>query len=413
MAVVSYLAVSRDGYWFGKNAMKPLDGITVLDLTRLLPGAVATMMLGDFGADIIKIEEPGVGDPMRHSRAGVNQPDAFFQVTNRNKRSITINLKQPAGRDIFLKLVEKADVVVEGFRPGVMDRLGIGYETLKAINPCVVFCSISGYGQDGPYRNKAGHDINYNSTAGLLGVNGVNGGAPAIPGFQIADLAGGSLHAVIGILLALQARQQTGEGQMVDISMTDCSLSLMYIPFATYLANGAQPQRGAEGLSGRYACYQIYETLDGRYLSLGALEPKFWQNACRVLGREDLIPLQFSNRRQQEAIDALRELFRARTAGEWLAAFDGVDACLTLVKDIPEMIADPQIQHRGLIAEIETASGDSIKKIGQIAPVIKLSATPGAMQSPPPQLGQHTRDVLAELGYPETEIEQLKKENVI
>ena len=413
MAVVSYLAVSRDGYWFGKNAMKPLDGITVLDLTRLLPGAVATMMLGDFGADIIKIEEPGTGDPMRHSRAGVNQPDAFFQVTNRNKRSITINLKQPAGRDIFLKLVEKADVVVEGFRPGVMDRLGIGYETLKAINPCVVFCSISGYGQDGPYRNKAGHDINYNSTAGLLGVNGVNGGAPAIPGFQIADLAGGSLHAVIGILLALQARQQTGEGQMVDISMTDCSLSLMYIPFATYLANGAQPQRGAEGLSGRYACYQIYETLDGRYLSLGALEPKFWQNACRVLGREDLIPLQFSNRRQQEAIDALRELFRARTAGEWLAAFDGVDACLTLVKDIPEMIADPQIQHRGLIAEIETASGDSIKKIGQIAPVIKLSATPGAMQSPPPQLGQHTRDVLAELGYPETEIEQLKKENVI
>ncbi|MEP7339338.1 MAG: CaiB/BaiF CoA-transferase family protein [Acidobacteriota bacterium] len=390
--------------------MKPLDGISVLDLTRLLPGAVATMMLGDFGADIIKIEEPGLGDPMRHSRAGVNQPDAFFQVTNRNKRSITINLKQPAGRDIFLKLAERADVVVEGFRPGVMDRLGISYETLKAINPRLVFCSISGYGQDGPYRDKAGHDINYTSTAGLLGVNGTKDGAPAIPGFQIADLAGGSLHAVVGILLALQARALTGEGQMVDISMTDCSLSLMYLPFAAYLANSNPPQRGAEGLSGRYACYQIYETKDGRYLSLGALEPKFWQNACRVLGREDLIPLQFSDSRQQEAIGALQELFRARTAGEWLAAFEGVDTCITLVKDIAEMMADPQVQHRGLIAEIETSSGEPLK---QIAPLIKLSSTPGAMQSPPPQLGQHSREVLAGIGYNDAQIEWLAGDGVI
>jgi len=394
--------------------MKPLDGITVLDLTRLLPGAVATMMLGDFGADVIKIEEPGVGDPARHSRAGITkkdgQPGAYFLATNRNKRSVTLNLKQPAGRDIFLKLVERADVVVEGFRPGVMDRLGIGYDTLKAVNPRLVFCSISGYGQDGPYREKAGHDINYISTAGLLAVNGTKDGAPAIPGVQIADLAGGSLHAVVGILLALQARERTGEGQAVDVSMTDCSLSLMYIPFAAYLANGAQPQRGAEGLSGRYACYQIYETKDGRYLSLGALEPKFWQNACRVLGREDLIPLQFSNGHQQEAIEALRELARARTAAEWLAAFEGVDTCIALVKDIAEMIADPQVQHRGLIAEIETASGESLK---QIAPVIKLSATPGTMQLPPPELGEHTRDVLAGLGYSELQMEQLKKENVI
>jgi crotonobetainyl-CoA:carnitine CoA-transferase CaiB-like acyl-CoA transferase len=390
--------------------MKPLKNITVLDLTRLLPGAVATMMLGDFGADIIKIEEPGLGDPMRHSRAGINQPDAFFQVTNRNKRSITINLKQPAGRDIFLKLAEKADVVVEGFRPGVMDRLGIGYETLKAINPRVVFCSISGYGQDGPYRDRAGHDINYISTAGLLGVNGAKGGAPAVPGFQIADLAGGSLHAVIGILLALQARERTGEGQMVDISMTDCSLSLMYLPFAAFLANGEQPQRGAEGLSGRYACYQIYETKDGRHLSLGALEPKFWQNACHVLGREDLIPLQFSDDRQQEAIGALQELFLTRTAGEWLAAFDGVDTCITLVKDIAEMMADPQVQHRGLIAEIEHPTAGALK---QIAPLIKLSATPGAMQSPPPQLGQHRREVLTGIGYTDAHIERLASDGVI
>lgn len=394
--------------------MKPLDKIVVLDLTRLLPGAVATMMLGDFGADIIKIEEPGIGDPARHSRAGITKkdgrPGAYFLATNRNKRSITINLKQPVGREIFLKLAEKADVVIEGFRPGVMDRLGIGYETLKAVNPRLIYCSISGYGQDGPYRNKAGHDINYISTAGLLAVNGAKGEAPAIPGFQIADLAGGSLHAVIGILLALQAREHTGEGQMVDISMTDCSLSLMYIPFAAYLANGTQPQRGAEGLSGRYACYQIYETKDGRYLSLGALEPKFWENACRVLGREDLIAVQFSNSRQQGAIDALKDLFRARTAAEWLAAFEGVDTCITLVKDMAEMITDPQIKHRGLIAEIELPSGEPLK---QIAPIIKLSATPGAMQSPPPELSQHTREVLASIGYSDEHVTDFENRGVI
>lgn len=394
--------------------MKPLDKIIVLDLTRLLPGAVATMMLGDFGAEVIKIEEPVVGDPARHSRAGIfkkdGRPGAYFLATNRNKRSITLNLKHPAGREIFLKLAARADVVVEGFRPGVMDRLGIGYETLKAVNPRLIYCSISGYGQDGPYRDKAGHDINYISTAGLLGVNGAKNGAPAIPGFQIADLAGGSLHAVIGILLALQARGHTGEGQMVDVSMTDCSLSLMYIPFAAYIANGAQPLRGAEGLSGRYACYQLYETQDGRYLSLGALEPKFWINACRVLGREDLIAVQFSDEHQQTAIDALREIFRTQTAEAWLTAFAGVDTCITLVKDIAEMIADPQIQQRGLIAEIEYAPGETLP---QIAPVIKLSATPGEMLTPPPQLGGHTREVLGWLGYSEQELDSLQNDNAI
>jgi crotonobetainyl-CoA:carnitine CoA-transferase CaiB-like acyl-CoA transferase len=390
--------------------MKPLDGVIVLDLTRLLPGAVATMMLGDFGADVIKIEEPGTGDPARQSRAGIKQPGAYFLATNRNKRSIAINLKQPAGREIFLELAKRADVVVEGFRPGVMDRLGIGYETLKEINPRLIYCAITGYGQDGPYRGKAGHDINYISIAGLLGVNGMKDGPPLIPGVQIADLAGGSMHAVIGILLALQARERTGEGQMVDVSMMDGSLAMMFVPFAAYLANGAQPQRGAQGLAGRYACYQVYETEDGRYLALGALEPKFWENACRVLGREDLIDKQFVDDEQRESIRALSEIFRAKRADEWLAAFEGVDTCLALVKDIAEMIDDPQVKCRGLISEIDHPVSGRIK---QIAPTVKLSATPGEMRSPPPLLGEHTSEVLKELGYSDDVINKLSRDGVI
>ncbi|MCI0338427.1 MAG: CoA transferase [Acidobacteria bacterium] len=390
--------------------MKPLDGITVLDLTRLLPGAVATMMLGDFGANVIKIEEPGVGDPARQSRAGIKQPGAYFLATNRNKRSIAINLKQPAGREIFLKLVENADVVVEGFRPGVMDRLRLDYETLKRINSRLVYCAITGYGQDGPYREKAGHDINYISIAGLLGVNGVKGGPPTIPGVQIADLAGGSMHAVIGILLALQARQRTGEGQMVDVSMMDGSLAMMFVPFAAYLANGTQPKRGAEGLTGRYACYHIYETKDGRFLALGALESKFWENACRVLGREDLIEKHFVDDQQAECTAILSEIFRTKTADDWLRAFDGVDTCIALVKDISEMIDDPQVKHRGLIAEIDFPA---LGRLKQIAPTVKLSATPGELQSPPPLLGEHTSEVLREIGYTDDMVDQLAAEGVI
>lgn len=390
--------------------MKPLDGVTVLDLTRLLPGAVATMMLGDFGANIIKIEEPGLGDPARQSRAGIKQPGAYFLATNRNKRSATINLKHERGREIFLKLVEKADVVVEGNRPGVMDRLGIGYETLKRINPRLIYCALTGYGQDGPYRLKAGHDANYLSVAGLLSVNGPKGGPPVLAGVQLADLAGGSLHAVIGVLLALQARERTGEGQFVDVSMMDGSLALMFVPFASFLANGSQPERGNEGLSGRYACYQIYETKDGRYLTLSALEPKFWENACRTLSREDFIGQCFKSSAQEEMIAAFREIFKTRTAVEWLAAFENVDTCVALINDIAEMIDDPQVRHRGLIAEIEHPEAGMIK---QIAPTVKLSATPGAMRLPPPLLGQHTREVLQIAGYDDQSIESLAREGVI
>jgi crotonobetainyl-CoA:carnitine CoA-transferase CaiB-like acyl-CoA transferase len=257
---------------------------------------------------------------------------------------------------------------------------------------------------------KAGHDINYISIAGLLGVNGMKDGPPMIPGVQIADLAGGSMHAVIGILLALQMRERSGEGQLVDVSMMDGSLAMMFVPFAAYLANGAQPRRGAEGLSGRYACYRVYETRDGRYLALGALEPKFWENACRVLGREDFIDKQFVDDEQSECIRALSEIFRMKRSDEWLAAFEGVDTCLALVKDIAEMIDDPQVKSRGLISEIDHPSAGRIK---QIAPTVKLSATPGEMRSPPPLLGEHTSEVLKELGYSDDMINKLSRDGVI
>lgn len=385
--------------------MKPLDNVRVLDLTRLLPGAVATMMLGDFGADVIKIEEPGVGEPMRAMPPYVAGEGAYFLATHRNKRSLALNLKHAAGRTAFLRLAESADVLVEGFRPGVMRRLGIDYETLRAINPRLIYCSITGYGQDGPYAKRAGHDVNYVAIAGLLGLNAAPGGAPVIPSVQIADLAGGSLQAVIGVLLALAARERTGRGQFVDVAMTDGALALMVVQLMTLMTTGRAPQPSAESLTGRNACYHIYETRDSRHVALGAIEPKFWAAACRALGCEDLIPLQFADAaRQRECIERLQEIFRRRTAAEWLEVFAATDACLELVATPDEVLHHPQVVHRGLMAEMSHPTAGAIK---QIAPTVRLSETPGEMRLAPPRTGEHTREVLGEVGYTDEEIERM------
>jgi crotonobetainyl-CoA:carnitine CoA-transferase CaiB-like acyl-CoA transferase len=391
-------------------ARRPLDGIRVLDLTRLLPGAVATMLLGDFGADVIKVEEPGAGDPARLMRIGSKRSGAVFFATGRNKRSVAINLKSDEGKQVFLRLAERADVVIEGFRPGVMDRLGLGYEVLRQRNKRLVYCALTGYGQNGPYKSEAGHDINYISIAGVLGLNADTGSGPVIPGVQMADLAGGSLQAVIGVLLALAARESTGEGQMVDVSMTDGALALMIVPLVSML-EGRRPEPGREGLSGKYACYHLYETKDGRWLAVGALEPKFWANVCRVTEREDLIPDQFAEgERQAECISALKDRFRQRSSSEWIDAFSGVDSCVTLVKTPDEALADPQIAARNLLVEIEHPSAGRLKQLG---PWIRLSSTPGAVDLPPPQLGEHTREVLTAHGVQESDIERLIREGVI
>jgi crotonobetainyl-CoA:carnitine CoA-transferase CaiB-like acyl-CoA transferase len=290
--------------------MRPLDGIRVLDLTRLLPGDGAMRMLSSFGAEIVPVKQP------------------------------EFDLKTPAAKERFLELVRGADVLAESNRPGVMARLGAGYETLREINERLIYVAITGYGQAGPYAALAGHDANYLARAGVLDVTGIRDGCPTIPGVQIADLAGGSMQAVIGILLALVERQKTGRGQMVDVSMMHGALWMMAIPLMLH-GQGRPTARGASFLTGRYACYRLYDAADGRWLSVGALEPKFWANVCRLLGCEEFIADQFTEGwRQQEIINRVAEIFRTRTAPEWMGFFGGEDVCVAPVRTVEEVVAE-------------------------------------------------------------------------
>lgn len=321
----------------------------MLDLTRLLPGAVATQLLADFGAEVIKIEQPGRGDPTRMT--------PLFPLINRGKKSVVLNLKDPRGREGFLRLAARADVVIEGFRPGVMERLGLGYEALRQTNERLVYVALTGYGRSGPYAQMAGHDVNYMALAGALE-------PPAIPRVPVADLAGGALPAVIGLLLALEARRRTGRGQRVDVSMLEGVAALMVAAAA-----------GLDVLTGRYACYSLYQARDGRWLAVGALEPQFWANLCRGLGCEDLIAQQFAGpQRQAEMIAELGRRFRERDAAEWWEQFRDQDACVTPVLNPGE------------------ATGGGIPVTPQ------LSETPGQAAPAAPGLGEHTREILGEEG---------------
>jgi alpha-methylacyl-CoA racemase len=345
-----------------------LDGITVLDLTRLLPGAVATQWLADFGATVIKIEQPGVGDYARHS-FGSGEANPIFELTNRGKKSLELDLKDPAGKEAFRKLAATADVVIEGFRPDVMDRLDLGYAALSAINPRLIYCALTGYGPEGKYAALAGHDINYLALSGVLDLMGPRE-APALAGIQIADLAGGSMQSVMGILLALEARHRTGRGQRVDISMFAGSAALMPIPVAQLQATGRPPERGNELLNGRYACYQIYPAAGGSFVTVGALEPKFWQNLCRELGCEHLIALQYQD--DQATLKArLTELFAQRTAEEWFDRIGAKDCCVAPVRNLKDAIRDYPA-----------------------APIPALSDTPGRSTGRAPQLGEHNTEFL-------------------
>lgn len=388
----------------------PLEGIRVLDLTRLLPGPYCTMMLGDMGAEILKIEEPNYGDPARLIPPRLKEEGALFLTVNRNKKSVTLNLKEPRGVEAFMKLVAKSDVIVEGFRPGVVDRLGIGYKQTSQVNPKIVYCSITGYGQTGPMSERSGHDINYIALGGVLGLTVDSKGVPVIPAVQIGDLGGG-LMAAVGILSALLAREKTGKGQYVDIAMMDAALSMLPVMAANFFA-GKDTEVGTHSqLTGYYPFYNVYKTKDGKFLSLGALEPKFWKNFCEAINRKDFIEKQFAEGKDKEKLyTEIRSLFLSKPRDEWLRLFADKDVCCEPVYNIADALSSPQAAHRAMIFEQEHPVEGALRQVGS---PFKFSDTPVRMQSPTPRLGQHTNDVLSSIaGYSPDEIKKLNRDGV-
>lgn len=389
---------------------QPLSGFKMLDLSRLLPGPFCSLLLADLGMDVLKIENTDQGDYMRTMGPIKKKDSAYFLSLNRNKKSMTLNLKLEEGKEIFYRLIETYDIVLEGFRPGVMERLGIGYSELKKRNPRVILCSLTGYGQDGPYRDRSGHDINYLGLAGVLEMTGPRNGDPVLPGVQVADIGGGALMAAIGILSAVIQREKTGEGQHLDIAMFDGVLSWLSIHAARYFLEKILPKRGTMHLTGGYACYQIYKTKDNRYISLGALEQKFWENFCKAINREDLIPKQLTDKDQPEIIEGLRQLFKTKTLEEWTEYFKGVDACIEPILNLEEVFKHPQVRHRKMVIEIDHPVEG---KINQIGTPIKSSRFSFEIRRPPPLRGEHTAEVLKEVGYSDREIQRFKEKGVI
>ena len=391
---------------------QPLSGIRILDLSRLLPGAYASQMLADFGADVIKVEEPGSGDYGRSmSPRGPGGMGLAFLAVNRNKRSITLNLKSEQGCALFLSLVKQVDVILESFRPGVLERLGLGYENLKEINPAIIYCAISGYGQDGPYKNRAGHDLNYAGYAGLLHYNRSPRGEPVMPATQLGDLAGGSYMALIGILTALVGRAQTGEGRMVDVSMTEGVMSLLPLAVATYLNNGKAPVPGHSSLDGGLPCYNIYETRDGKYVTLAALEQKFWHTFCKRIGHLELLPFHMpvGPGERDEAVNALKAIFKTKTRAEWLEELADLDTCLGPVYTIEEALHDANAQTRGMTV----TNTNTDYALHTLPSFPRISGFEQEQRYAPPELGEHTSSILQEFGYSEAEIKRFRAEGII
>lgn len=393
----------------------PLEGIKVVDLSRLAPGPFCTMILGDLGADVLRVEEPG-GGPMEATRPRRQDPAAAqraaaFSAVNRNKRSITLNLKHPEAREVLYQLCRTADVFVEGYRPGVVKRLGCDYDTLRSINPRLIYCSLSGYGQNGPYSGLVGHDLNYISFAGMLGLIGPADRPPAIPVNVIADMAGGGMHAALGILAAVIARQKTGQGQYVDASMLDGVFSMIHGAISAFLANDRVPVRGKDTLSGGLPSYNVYECADGKFLTVAALEPHFWRAFCTAMGREDFIPHQNDETQREEQFAFFRGTFKTKTRDEWFDFLSRAgDTAVAKVLSVDEVVADPQIRARGLVAEVGAVNGEAVRHPG-IAH--KLSATPGSIRRLGPVRGQHTNEVLKELGLPPERIRALQEQGAV
>lgn len=396
--------------------MGVLDGIKIIELARVPPAEMPGMILADMGADVLKIETPERGRP----RDLESDRRAAFAFVNRNKRSLALNLKTAEGQRILARLAASADVLVEGFRPGVMKRLGADYETLRTLNPRLVYCSLSGFGQDGPYRDYPAHDVNYLSMAGVLGLIGERDRKPAIPLNLVADYAGASLHGALGIVLALFARERSGRGQHVDVAYLDTTVSLLAATpnMRLFFSDGMAPRRGEGFLGGSYPYYAIYETRDGKLLSIGCTEPWLWENFCKAIGRPDFVRFarqndQFvraANAEEEAARREIESIIRTRDRDEWYERLVKADVCVGKVYDVDEMVRDPQINHRQMIVEAEHPR---LGKVRQFGVAIKLSDTPGAVRSAAPLPGEHTETVLTDLGFGADDIAGLRAKGVI
>jgi len=388
----------------------PLEGMKVLDLTRLLPGPFGTMLLADMGAEVIRVEDPQGGDYARFTPPFTSSGmSVMHHIVNRNKRSIAIDLKQKEGRELVLELAGWAEVLVEQFRPGVMERLGLDYETVCEVNPSMIYCSITGYGQDGPYRDVAGHDINYLGYAGILDATGAADGPPVVAGVQIADLAGGGMFGVISILMAYIHMKNTGQGQHVDVAMMDGVISWLAANTGDLFIGGPAPGRGRQVLWGATPCYNIYEAADG-YMAVGALEGKFWKRTCELLGKPEYADMQFSFDRYDEIFAWFRARFKEKTRAEWAGIFGSEDTCVTPILNMAEMSEDPQVLARKMVIEVEDEKAGTMKTLGI---PFKFSLTPGEIRHSAPALGEHTNEVLGMLGCSTDEIERLRTSGVV
>lgn len=378
--------------------MRPLHNTRILDLTRLLPGAVCTLLLHDLGAEIIKVEDPQTGDYARSMPPLIDGMGAFFQSSNRGKQSLAIDLKTAAGQAILHRLAETADVLIEGFRPGVAARLGADYETLREVNPRLVYCSLSGWGQTGPYAPLSGHDLNYIARDGVLGADL----RPGTPGAQVADVSGAYV-AVMGILAALLQRQSTGAGDYLDVALSEAAMPLALAAWVE--AQTVPADNGFISLRGESACYRVYQCADGKPVALGAVEAKFWANFCRAVERPEWIAQQYNRTQQPALIDALAALFQSKTADQWAATLADADCCFSRVIAPDQLLTDPQIAARGLV-------GVDQRGLPWMRSPIRLSGDKPDWQ-PAPAHGEHTADVLRAISYSAGEIEQLLADKVI
>jgi len=387
----------------------PLNGIRILDLTQLYPGPLATMMLADMGADVVRLEHPSRPDNVHLLPPFIGKESAAYLTLNRSKRSLALDTGNEEGRKVFFDLVKTADVVMEQFRPGVLNKIGIGYDQAIRFNPRIIYVSITGFGQDGPYRQKAGHDINYISLAGLLS-HVKKGDEMVLPGFQTADVVGGGYMSVIACMTALWHREKTGKGQRVDVSMTDSILPMLTLQLAQYWGS-QESDEVMNPFDGSFPFYGVYECADGKHVSLGALEQKFWSGFCQMAGKPEWLPLQFATGDEKRKVrEEIAGFFKTKSRDEWLKVAEVHDVCLSSIHEMEDLEKDPQLQARQMIIETEHESGLKLKGVGI---PIKFSESKPYAPEPAPDVGQHSIEILKEAGYSQERIEELLEKGIV